>query len=167
MKKYTQAALILLVVFALSACDLLNKVSLGPDAKAYGEAWDSRDVDKILALHHEDSLYQLHVANQAVARGKAEIRDAFATIFEFFPDYDSTLQHISFGSQSVTIRFSLSATPTQPYIIGNKRFIPTGDTFSMDMMDELIFENGLVKEKHSYMDMESLYLNSKRVEVID
>ncbi len=167
MKKYVQFSLMILILLALSGCEFLNKMSVGPDAKAYGEAWDALDVDKILALHHEDSIYQLHVANEPVAEGKEEIREAFKMILELFPDYDSTVQHISFGSRSATIRFSLSATPTQPYVIGNKRFIPTGKTFSLDMMDELIFEDGLVKEKHSYMDMESLYLNSKSIETLN
>lgn len=167
MKKYFQFSLIVSIFLVLSGCEFLNKMSVGPDAKAYGEAWDTLDVDKILALHHEDSIYQLHVVNEPVATGKAEIREAFATILELFPDYNSTVQHISFGSRSATIRFSLSATPTQPYVIGNKRFIPTGRTFSLDMIDELIFEDGLVKEKHSYMDMASLYLNSKSIEMVN
>nr|WP_243749459.1 nuclear transport factor 2 family protein [Pseudoteredinibacter isoporae] len=167
MKKYVQLSLMISIFLVLSGCEFLNKMSVGPSAKAYGEAWDELDVDKILALHHEDSIYQLHITNEPVAKGKDEIRTAFKTIFELFPDYNSTLQHISFGSDSATIRFSLSATPTQPYVIGNRRFIPTGQTFSLDMIDELIFEDGLVKEKHSYMDLESLYLNSKSVETIE
>jgi len=51
----------------------------------YTDAWGSRDPDKIVALHTDNTTFHAH-AGQEVARGKHAVRQAFADLLAQFPD---------------------------------------------------------------------------------
>jgi ketosteroid isomerase-like protein len=51
----------------------------------YANTWGRRDLDAILALHTRDTRFHAHVG-QEPARGKAEVRQAFADLFAQSPD---------------------------------------------------------------------------------
>ncbi len=167
MKCFLRFVTLSVAFVAISGCEMVNKLSVGPDAKRYSEAWESRDIDKILALHKEDSVYQLHFLGEPPATGKDEIKRAFENVFVIAPDYESTVQDIYFADDSITVRFILKAAPTEPFIIGGKRFIPSGKAYEIEAIDTIEFEGGLVKSKQTYMDIESLYINSLSVESVD
>jgi len=165
--KITQLIFLLTIMLGLSSCGLLNKLSVGPDAKAYSEAWASRDVNNILAFHDDDSIFHLHLLNEPIAKGREEIKAAFKKVFKLAPDYRSKAQEIYFSNDSVTARYIVTATPTEPFVFGKKRFIPTGNTYELELIDVIEFKGGLVTEKHTYMDLEALIQYSQSVETLN
>ncbi len=160
MNLFSKLSTVLFFVLSLSGCEFLNKVSVGSSAQAYGEAWNSGNVDAILDLHKDQSSFQLHFLDEPIAQGKDEIRAAFEKVFTIAPDYKGEVQEVLFGSDYVTIRFVLSATPTERFVLGNMEFTPTGKTYNIEMIDTILFENGLVKTKHTYLDAQSVFQNS-------
>lgn len=51
----------------------------------YSDAWNRHDVDAIVALHTEDSVFENHTSG-GIAVGKAEIRKLIEGVFATFPD---------------------------------------------------------------------------------
>ena len=64
--------------------------------ETYAGAWEQRDADAIAALHTPDSTYHLHAA-QEPAVGREAVRDAFAELFEQWPDIAFDLVSVRFG----------------------------------------------------------------------
>lgn len=154
-----------LIIFAalLSGCDTFHKMMIGPAAQEYGDAWASHDVDKIVSLHTEDSIFSMHFSGHQPAKGREEIRAAIEEIFETAPDYKAETQAIQFGPDFISFRYVATVTPTKSYQYGNTTFEPTGNTYQMELIDIITFDGGLVKSKHTYLDAEAVYRNSKEV----
>jgi ketosteroid isomerase-like protein len=100
----------------------------------YAAAWGERDADAIAALHTEDSVFHLH-AGQEPAVGRQAVRDAFAAMFEQWPD-------LSFEEVSLHVGDSFWAVEWK---------VRTGP-FEADLADIVTVEDGLVKSKQSYLD---------------
>jgi hypothetical protein len=49
----------------------------------YGEAWVAHDLDAIMAMHTEDTVFHLHGGSEA-ATGRAAVREPFAIAYEGF-----------------------------------------------------------------------------------
>jgi len=158
--KIISSSLLALFVFVLSGCDTINKVMVGPAAQEYGEAWASHDVDKIVSMHTEDSIFAMHFSGHQPAIGRDEIRTAVEGIFETAPDYKADAQEIQFGPDFMSFRYVATLTPTKPYQYGNTTIVPSGKTYQMELIDIITFEGGLVKSKHTYLDAEAVYRNS-------
>ena len=156
----------LLILFALllSGCEYFHKITIGPAAQEYGEAWASHDVDKIVSMHTEDSVFSMHFIGHQPATGRDEIRIAVERIFETAPDYKAEAQEVQFGADFISFRYVATVTPTKPYQYGSTTFFPTGKTYQMELIDIITFEDGLVKSKHTYLDAESVYRNSVEVQ---
>jgi ketosteroid isomerase-like protein len=68
-------------------------------AVRYGAAWAGHDLDAIMAMHTEDSVFHLHGGGEP-AIGLSAVRDAFAAGMEQFPDvrFDRKRVHIGSGA---------------------------------------------------------------------
>lgn len=131
--------------------------SLPEAVQAYGEAWASRDVDRIVALHTEGSTFTLHIAGQEPAVGKAQIRSQFQTILESTPDYASKPYQMDFGPNFVVIMYKVQSGPSHPATLGMQTFTPQGESdYTIDAIDLIVFKEGLVSAKHTFIDLESI-----------
>jgi ketosteroid isomerase-like protein len=65
-------------------------------AVAYGKAWNDADQAAILALHTEDSIFQLHDGS-APAVGIDAVRMALRDFFAQWPDVNFVRRSIFFG----------------------------------------------------------------------
>jgi steroid delta-isomerase-like uncharacterized protein len=110
----------------------------------YAEAWGRRDPDAILALHTEDTRFHAHVGQEA-AVGKAAVRQAFADLFNQFPDLGFEQVSLITGSDSWVVEWKMSGT-----------LAGTGAHFNVDLLDLITVEDGLVKSKDSYLDAVSM-----------
>lgn len=110
----------------------------------YTDAWASRNPDKIVALHTENTTFHAH-AGQAAAHGKAAVRQAFADLFAQFPDLAFAAVSEKTGHDFWIAEWRVSGT-----------LAGTDSRFEVDLVDVVTVEGGLVKSKDSYLDAVSM-----------
>lgn len=110
----------------------------------YADAWGRRDPDAIVALHTKDTRFHAHVG-QEPARGKAEVRQAFAELFAQFPDLAFEQVSLRSGSDFWVVEWKMRGT-----------LAGTDDGFEVDLIDLITVEDELVKSKDSYIDVVSM-----------
>lgn len=123
----------------------------------YSAAWASHNVDRIVALHTEDSTFTLHIDGQEPAVGKAQIREQFQHVLESTPGYKTEAYQVDFGPDFVVIMYRVQSGPTAPLVVGGKTFSPNADNdYAIDAIDLLTFRDGLVSAKHTFIDLEAI-----------
>ena len=110
----------------------------------YAEAWSRHDPDAIVALHTDDTRFHAHIG-QGPAIGKAAVRQAFADLFEQFPDLGFERVSLVTGDDFWVVEWKMSGT-----------LAATGAQFEVDLVDLITVEAGLVKSKDSYLDAVSM-----------
>ncbi|MCF3118661.1 nuclear transport factor 2 family protein [Streptomyces luteocolor] len=105
----------------------------------YHACWEARDPDRIAELHTPDSVFHLH-AGQEPVRGRDSVRDAAAGMFVLVPDLAFTRVSLRTGEDFWVVQWQLSGTSA------------SGPQFAVDLLDYVLVEGGLVKEKHAYVD---------------
>ena len=164
------AAASLLLVACASAPDTTaqQQAQSGPDVTRalalYSQAWAARDTDAILARHAEGTEFHLVTWGSAPARNKDEIRAAFDAIFASNPDYSSTVRSVRLGSDFAVVEYDIQIDPDRPAQAGGSVFTPSGKPYQAPAVDIIIFENGLVTKKITYLDTETIRANSVIVE---
>jgi steroid delta-isomerase-like uncharacterized protein len=137
---------------------------LQQDLQRYAAAWGSRDADRIVALHSEDSTFQLFVDGATPARGKVEIRAQFQKILTDNPQYSSSIRSIRLGGDFAVIEYDIAMQPPRPFTLGRYRYRPSGKAYSVPAVDVIQFENGLVTSKATYLDTGAARANSQSAE---
>jgi steroid delta-isomerase-like uncharacterized protein len=118
---------------------------------AYGEAWNRHDIEAILAMHTEDSVFENYTSGgQAV--GRAAIREILKAVFSAFPDirFDARRTYVRDGL--VTQEWTASATLAIPYTSGGITVQPTGKRVSWNGVDVIPFTGNLITRKDVYVD---------------
>ena len=118
---------------------------------AYGEAWNSHNVEAILAMHTEDSVFENHTSGGAGV-GKDAIREVLKGVFAAFPDirFDARRTYVRDGV--VTQEWTATGTLAIPYTKGNTTVQPTGKKVSWNGVDVIPFAGNLVARKDVYVD---------------
>ncbi len=116
----------------------------------YNEAWNSHDLDAIIAMHAADMVFENHTAGERAAGEK--VRSHIGSIFETWPD-------IRFESRRTYVREALvvqewTATATHANRMRRGELIaePTGKAVTWEGLDVIPFEAGLIKRKDVYSD---------------
>ncbi|MEV6066857.1 nuclear transport factor 2 family protein [Nocardia sp. NPDC052001] len=105
----------------------------------YHACWADHDPDRIVELHTPDSIFHLH-SGSAPARGRDEIRASAAGTFALVPDLTFEQVSLRVGEDFWVVQWVLRGTSV------------TGSPVAVDLADVVFVENGLVREKHSYVD---------------
>jgi steroid delta-isomerase-like uncharacterized protein len=117
----------------------------------YNEAWNAHDVDAIVAMHTEDSVFENHTTGD-VNVGRGAIGKAITGIFGVFPDlrFETRRQYIREGLvvQEWTARGTHQGTMSRSGI----EVEPTGRTVEYRGMDVIPIRDGLVARKDVYSD---------------
>ena len=118
---------------------------------AYGDAWNSHNVEAILAMHTEDSVFENHTSGGAGV-GKDAIREILKGVFAAFPDirFDARRTYVRDGV--VTQEWTATGTLAIPYTKGNTTVQPTGKKVSWNGVDVIPFAGNLVARKDVYVD---------------
>ena len=161
-----KAAFTAALCIVAAACGTNDRQALQIATQAYGKAWASRDVERILALHAEQSEFVLFVDGTERAVGKAAIRDQFRAILREQPGYASKVVDIAFGDDFAVIEYEIHGNTATPFRLGRRRFTPSGSPYEVRSIDVIRFKEGLVTSKHTYVDIDAVHNNSITAEIL-
>jgi steroid delta-isomerase-like uncharacterized protein len=117
----------------------------------YNQAWNAHDIDAIVAMHTEDSVFENHTTGD-VNVGREAIGRAISGIFGVFPDltFETRRQYIrdDLVVQEWTGRGTHEGTMTRSGI----EVPPTGRKVEYRGMDVIPIRDGLVARKDVYSD---------------
>jgi steroid delta-isomerase-like uncharacterized protein len=118
---------------------------------AYGQAWNDHDIEAILAMHTEDSVFENHTSGGKAA-GKDAIREVLKGVFATFPDirFDARRTYVRDGV--VTQEWTASGTLAVPFTKGSATVQPTGRKVSWNGVDVIPFAGVRVARKDVYVD---------------
>jgi steroid delta-isomerase-like uncharacterized protein len=120
----------------------------------YNDAWNSHDLDAIMAMHAPDMVFANHTASES-AEGD-EVRDHIGAIFETWPDIAFSTRRLYVREGLVVQEWTASATHSRKMQRGDIVAEPTGRRVEWDGLDVIPFEDGLVKRKDVYSDSVSI-----------
>jgi steroid delta-isomerase-like uncharacterized protein len=120
----------------------------------YNDAWNSHDLDAIVAMHAPDMVFANHTAGESASG--AEVRDHIAAIFETWPDIAFSTRRLYVREGLVVQEWTATATHDKEMRRGELVAAPTGRRIEWDGLDVIPFEDGLVKRKDVYSDSVSI-----------
>jgi len=112
-------------------------------AVRYGAAWAGRDLDAIMAMHTDDTVFHLHGGGEpAISRGAT--REAFAAALAAWPDIRFDRKRVHIGAEHFVSEYEMSATTVE------------GQLLVCDGVDVFAVVDGRVARKDTYLDWPSL-----------
>jgi steroid delta-isomerase-like uncharacterized protein len=121
-------------------------------AERYGEAWNSQDLDAIMDLHTEDSVFVAHAAGTPPAEGKEAVREAFAGYIALLPDINFAERALHVGDGHWVLESVMSGTAAQPIEVEGQALGQSGARVEVDCVDVIEVRDGLVASKQTYID---------------
>jgi steroid delta-isomerase-like uncharacterized protein len=121
-------------------------------AERYGEAWNSQDLDAIMDLHTEDSVFVAHAGGTSPAEGKEAVREAFAGYLALLPDINFAERALHVGDGHWVLESVMSGTVAQPIEVEGEALGESGARVEIDCVDVIEVRHGLVASKHTYID---------------
>ena len=117
----------------------------------YNQAWGDHDVDAIVSMHTDDSVFENHVTGD-VNVGKEAIGRAIIGIFSVFPDltFEGRRQYIR--EDLVVQEWTARGTHEGTMARGGVKVEPTGKKVEYKGMDVIPIRDGLVARKDVYSD---------------
>jgi steroid delta-isomerase-like uncharacterized protein len=107
-------------------------------AKDYSRAWAGHDLDAIVAMHTDDSVFHLHDI-AAPATGREAVSKLIAALLAAVPDVRFDPKRVHFGADHFVSEYVMSGTAD-------------GKPFAIAGADVFTMRDGLVARKDSYLD---------------
>ena len=117
----------------------------------YNAAWNAHDVEAIVSMHTEDSVFENHVTGD-VNVGREEIGRAIAGIFAVFPDLSFETRRAYVRKDLVVQEWTARGTHQGPMTRSGIEVQPTGRKVEYKGMDVIPIRDGLVARKDVYSD---------------
>jgi len=129
----------------------MNGAELQEFIDRYNAAWNDHDVDAILEMHADDSVFENHTTGDLNV-GKAAIGNAIRGIFTVFPDleFETRRQYIRDGL--VVQEWTARGTHLGKMSRAGLQVEPTGRTVEYRGMDVIPLHDGKVARKDVYSD---------------
>jgi steroid delta-isomerase-like uncharacterized protein len=117
----------------------------------YNAAWNAHDIETIIAMHTEDSVFENHVTGD-VNVGREEIGRAISSIFTVFPDLSFETRRAYIRDDLVVQEWTARGTHEGPMKRSGIEVQPTGRKVEYKGMDVIPIRDGLVARKDVYSD---------------
>jgi steroid delta-isomerase-like uncharacterized protein len=117
----------------------------------YNDAWNRHDVEAIVAMHTEDSVFCNHTSG-GEAVGHDAIRRIVSGVFQTFPDIRFDLRRLYVRDDLVVQEWTASATHRKPVKYKDATLVPTGKTVRWNGIDVIPMREGRVARKDVYAD---------------
>ena len=117
----------------------------------YNAAWSDHDVETIVSMHTEDSVFENHVTGD-VNVGREEIGRAISGIFAVFPDLAFETRRAYVREDLVVQEWTARGTHDGPMVRAGIEVQPTGRKVEYKGMDVIPIRDGLVARKDVYSD---------------
>jgi ketosteroid isomerase-like protein len=111
-------------------------------AVRYGAAWAAHDLDAIMAMHTEETVFHLHGGAEP-AVGWAATREAFAEAMKQWPDIRFDRKRVHIGAGHFVSEYEMTV-------------IKDGHAIVCDGVDVFTVEGGRVARKDTYLDLAGL-----------
>jgi steroid delta-isomerase-like uncharacterized protein len=121
----------------------------------YNAAWNDHDVETIVSLHTEDSVFENHVTGD-VNVGREQIGRAIAGIFSVFPDLSFETRRAYIREDLVVQEWTARGTHEGTMTRSGMDVPPTGRKVEYKGMDVIPIRDGLVARKDVYSDSVTL-----------
>ena len=117
----------------------------------YNQAWNDHDVETIVSMHTEDSVFQNHTTGD-INVGREQIAKAIGGIFTVFPDlaFETRRQYIR--ENLVVQEWTARGTHLGKMTPRGIEVEPTGREVEYAGMDVIPIRDGLVARKDVYSD---------------
>ena len=117
----------------------------------YNDAWNAHDIDAIVSMHTEDSVFENHVTGD-VNVGRNEIHRAISGIFTVFPDLEFETRRSYVRDDLVVQEWTARGTHLGKMSRSGMQVEPTGKSVEYRGMDVIPIKDGLVARKDVYSD---------------
>ena len=122
---------------------------------AYNAAWNAHDVEAIVSMHTEDSVFENHVTGD-VNVGREAIGRAITGIFSVFPDLAFETRRAYLREDLVVQEWTAKGTHEGTMTRSGMEVPPTGRKVDYKGMDVIPIRDGLVARKDVYSDSVTL-----------
>jgi steroid delta-isomerase-like uncharacterized protein len=128
-------------------------MSTDPQAASarYLDAWNRHDVDAIVAMHTDDSVFENHTSGGS-AVGREAIRRMVEGVFATFPDLHFEGRRVYVREDLVVLEWTATATFANAITRNGRTYPPSGKKISWIGMDVVPMRGGLVARKDVYVD---------------
>jgi len=107
-------------------------------AMSYSAAWAAHDPDAIVAMHTDDTVFDMHgLAEPAV--GRDAVREAIAALFNQSPDLQFEPRRAHLGADHFVSEYEVIGTAD-------------GKRFACEGVDVFTIRDGLIARKDTYID---------------
>ena len=117
----------------------------------YNAAWNAHDVETIVSMHTDDSVFENHVTGDRYV-GPEAIGQAVASIFSVFPDLTFESRRAYIRDDLVVQEWTARGTHRGPMTRSGIVVEPTGGSVEYKGMDVIPIRDGLVARKDVYSD---------------
>jgi steroid delta-isomerase-like uncharacterized protein len=121
-------------------------------AQRYGEAWNRQDLDAIMDLHTDDTVFTAFASGSPIAKGKEAVREAFAGYIATFPDIHFAERSLRLGDDHWVLESTMSGTVEQAIEVEGESFGTSGGRIEVPCVDVIQVRDGRVASKHTYID---------------
>lgn len=124
-------------------------------ARAFPEAWNERDFDRMAELMADHGEIVFVGSGQRFA-GRDGVQQFAAMWADAFPDGHVEITNVVDGGDWVVIEYTGRGTQTGPLALPTGSIPPTGRSVELQLCDVFQFRNGQVDRVRSYFDSGSL-----------
>jgi steroid delta-isomerase-like uncharacterized protein len=117
----------------------------------YNAAWNAHDVETIVSMHTDDSVFENHVTGD-VNVGREAIGRAVSGIFSVFPDLTFETRRAYIRDDLVVQEWTARGTHQGTMARSGIEVEPTGRSVEYEGMDVIPIRDGLVARKDVYSD---------------
>ena len=118
---------------------------------SYNAAWNEHDVETIVSMHTDDSVFENHVTGD-VNVGREQIARAIQGIFSVFPDLRFETRRAYIREDLVVQEWTARGTHEGTMTRSGIEVPPTGRKVDYKGMDVIPIRDGLVARKDVYSD---------------